>query len=151
MARMHARRRGSSGSKKPFLKEKPSWVTIESKEVEEKIVKLANEGKTPAMIGTILRDSYAVPSVRLVTSKTVGQILAENKIASRLPDDLQNLMRRAVSLQEHVKKNPKDNHNKRGLNLIESKIRRLVKYYNREGRLPEGWKYSLETAKLEIE
>ena len=151
MARMHARRRGSSGSKKPFVKEKPAWVTIESKEVEELVLKLAGEGKSAAKIGLILRDSYAIPSVRLVTGKAIGQIIADNKLSGRLPEDLSDLMKRAVALEVHVRKNPKDAHNKRGLNLIESKIRRLVKYYSREGRLPAGWKYSLETAKLEIE
>ncbi|MDH4123094.1 MAG: 30S ribosomal protein S15 [Thermoplasmata archaeon] len=151
MARMHARRRGSSGSKKPYAKEKPSWASTDAKDIEEIITRLSNEGKTPAMIGIILRDNYSVPSVRLCTGKSLSQILSEKNLASRLPDDLQNLMKRAVSLNEHVKRNPKDNHNKRGLLLIESKIRRLVKYYGREGRLPEGWKYSLDTAKLEIE
>jgi len=151
MARMHARRRGSSGSKKPLTKEKPAWVTMEPDEVVELVVKLGNEGKTSAMVGLILRDQHAIPSVKIITGKTIGQIFREKKISTRLPEDLQNLMKRAVSLNEHVVKNPKDLHNKRGLNLIESKIRRLVKYYGREGMIPEGWKYSLDTAKLEIE
>jgi small subunit ribosomal protein S15 len=37
---------------------------------------------------------------------------------------------------------------KRGMQLIESKIRRLAKYYKREGKLPEDWAYNLEQAKL---
>jgi small subunit ribosomal protein S15 len=151
MARMHARRRGSSGSKKPIVKDKPSWVTMDAKEIEELVVKLGSEGKGSAMVGLILRDQYAIPSVRLSTGKTIGQIFRERKLVTRLPEDMQNLMKRAVSLNEHVKRNPKDLHNKRGLALIESRIRRLVKYYSREGMIPEGWKYSLDTAKLEIE
>ncbi|MEM2839798.1 MAG: 30S ribosomal protein S15 [Thermoplasmata archaeon] len=151
MARMHARRRGSHGSKKPFVKEKPDWVQIEPDEIEEIIVRLANAGNSAAKIGLILRDAYGVPSVKLVTGKSIGEILAAKKLQGKLPDDLRDLMKRAVKLEEHIKKNPKDLHNKRGLTLIESKIRRLVKYYSREGRLPAGWKYSLETAKLEIE
>ena len=151
MARMHARRRGSSGSKKPLTKEKPAWLTMDAAEIEELVVKYVGEGKNSAMVGLILRDQYAIPSVKIATGKTISQILKEKKLSTRLPDDLQNLMKRAVSLNEHVKKNPKDLHNKRGLNLIESKIRRLVKYYGREGMIPEGWKYSMDTAKLEIE
>jgi len=151
MARMHARRRGSHGSKKPLVKEKPDWVQNEPGEIEEIIVRLANAGNSAAKIGLILRDVYGVPSVKLVTGKSVGEILAEKKLQGKLPDDLRDLMKRAVKLEEHIRKNPKDKHNKRGLNLIESKIRRLVRYYGREGRLPSGWKYSLETAKLEIE
>jgi len=151
MARMHARRRGSSGSKKPIVKDKPAWVTMDAKEIEDLVAKLGSEGKGSAMVGLILRDQYAIPSVRLSTGKTIGQIFRERKLVMRLPEDMQNLMKRAVSLNEHVKRNPKDLHNKRGLALIESRIRRLVKYYGREGMIPEGWKYSLDTAKLEIE
>ena len=124
---------------------------MDSAEIEGLVAKLGGEGKTAAMVGLILRDQYAIPSVKIATGKTIGQIFREKKLSTRLPEDLQNLMKRAVSLNEHVKKNPKDLHNKRGLNLIESKIRRLVKYYGLEGMIPEGWKYSLDTAKLEIE
>jgi len=124
---------------------------MDAKEIEDLVAKLGTEGKGSAMVGLILRDQYAIPSVRVMTGKTIGQIFKERKIVTRLPEDLQNLMKRAVSLNEHVKRNPKDNHNKRGLANIESKIRRLVKYYGREGMIPDGWKYSLDTAKLEIE
>jgi len=151
MARMHARRRGSSGSKKPMTKEKPAWVTLDSDEIVELIVKLGSEGKTSAMVGLILRDQYAIPSVKIITGKTIGQIYKEKKLSTRLPEDLQNLMKRAISLNEHTTKNPKDLHNLRGLHLIEAKIRRLVKYYGREGMIPKGWTYSMATAKLEIE
>jgi len=124
---------------------------MDAKEIEDLVAKLGSEGKGSAMVGLIIRDQYAIPSVRLFTGKTIGQIFRERKLVTRLPEDMQNLMKRAVSLNEHVKRNPKDLHNKRGLALIESRIRRLVKYYDREGRIPEGWKYSLDTAKLEIE
>jgi small subunit ribosomal protein S15 len=134
-----------------MVKEKPAWVTMDGKEIEDLVEKLGSEGKGSAMVGLILRDQYAIPSVRLCTGKTIGQIFKERKLVTRLPEDMQNLMKRAVSLNEHVKLNPKDLHNKRGLALIESRIRRLVKYYGREGMIPDGWKYSLDTAKLEIE
>lgn len=151
MARMHARRRGSSGSKKPLIKEKPAWLTMDAKEIEDLVVKIGSEGKGMAMVGLILRDQYAIPSVKIATGKTISQIFKERNLTTRLPEDLQNLMKRAVSLNEHVKANPKDLHNKRGLANIESKIRRLAKYYGREGQIPTGWKYSMDTAKLEIE
>jgi ribosomal protein S15P/S13E len=34
---------------------------------------------------------------------------------------------------------------------MESKIRRLSKYYVRTGKLPDTWKYTLEDAKLMVE
>lgn len=148
---MHARRRGVSGSKKPDVKGRPEWVTQSAGEVEELVVKLAKDGKDPARIGLILRDQYAIPSVRSITDKSIAQIMNQNGLIPKLPYDLQNLMRRAVELNEHLKKNSRDLHNRRGLQLIESKIRRLVKYYSSEGLLPDGWKYSLDSAKLEIE
>ena len=47
--------------------------------------------------------------------------------------------------------NKKDLHNKRNLHLTESKIRRLTKYYHTKERLPEGWKYTPDQAKLMFE
>jgi len=38
----------------------------------------------------------------------------------------------------------------RGLTIIESRIRRLGKYYVREGQLPEGWRYNPREAALLI-
>jgi small subunit ribosomal protein S15 len=41
--------------------------------------------------------------------------------------------------------------NNRNLQLIESKIRRLVKYYKRNEVLPQNWEYSLKNAELLLE
>ena len=60
------------------------------------------------------------------------------------------MMRKAVRLGEHLDKNPKDIHNKRALQLTESKIMRLVRYYKDNSVLPTDWKYSLDTAKLTV-
>ena len=35
---------------------------------------------------------------------------------------------------------------KRGLELVEAKIKRLSDYYRRKSKLPSGWKYSRATA-----
>ncbi len=148
MARMHARRKGKSGSKKPIVKEKPKWVTLSGKETEGIIIKLAKEGKTPSVTGTILRDQYAVPDVKLVTGKSITKILEENNIKSEIPTDLRDLIKKAVNLSKHLEPNPKDLPHKRGLTLIEAKIRRLVRYYKRNNVLPDTWKYSLENARL---
>jgi len=56
-----------------------------------------------------------------------------------------------LKLKKHIDQHSKDFKTKRNLSLTESKIRRLMKYYHREHRLPEGWKYSLEQAKLMFE
>lgn len=151
MARMHARRRGSSSSKRPTREKAPEWASLDKKEIEEIVVKLTREGKTAAFIGLLLRDQYGVPSVQLATGKSMLQILEANKVAPEIPEDLQNLMKRAVQLRSHLDGHPKDLHNARGLQLIESKIRRLAYYYKKEGKLPADWLYSLDTAKLLVE
>jgi small subunit ribosomal protein S15 len=151
MSRMHSQRKGSSGSKKPLVDKNPSWVQQSPEEITGLVVKLAGEGMTMAKIGLVLRDQYAVPNVRLAVGKSIREILVEKGIKYDLPDDLQGLMKRAVQLNEHVRNNPKDRHNLRGQQLIESKIRRLVKYYKREGVIPETWQYSMDTASLQVE
>jgi len=148
MARMHARKRGKSGSDRPFLTENPDWVEKDSDEIEDIVVKLYQEGKSTSEIGVALRDQYGVPNIKLATGKKVTEILEDNDLREDLPEDLINLMGRAVNLYEHMEMNPKDTINKRGLRLIESKIRRLAKYYQKEGVLPEGWKYSREKAEM---
>ncbi|WP_292459868.1 30S ribosomal protein S15 [Methanothermococcus sp.] len=151
MARLHSRKRGSSGSKKPLRTEPPKWVNLTVEEIENKIVEMAKEGKQSALIGTILRDSYGVPDVKLITGKSISQIMKENNVYPEIPEDLLNLMKRAINLRNHLEQNPRDIHSRRGLQLIESKIRRLVKYYRNTKVLPAKWRYSPETARLLVE
>jgi small subunit ribosomal protein S15 len=149
MARMYARKRGKSGSKKPLTK--ATWVEYKKEEVERLVCKLAKEGYSSAMIGLILRDQYGIPSVRDITGKKITKILKENNLAPKIPEDLFNLLKKAVNLRDHLEKHRKDKHSRRGLELLESKIRRLVKYYVRKGKLPKDWKYDPERAKLIVQ
>ena len=152
MARMYARRRGRSGSTRPFsfrlMETVPEWVEMTAEEVERKVVELYERGVTTSEIGTILRDRYGVPSVVLVTGEKITAILKGKNIAGEIPEDLLNLMRKALRVRKHVEVNKKDIHNKRSLHLTESKIRRLVKYYRREKVLPEEWQYKPEIAEF---
>ncbi len=151
MARIHARRKGKSSSTKPYRTQNPSWVPISGTEIEELIVKLSKEGKSTSEIGIILRDQFGVPSIKLATSKKTTRILKDNKIELKLPEDLTNLIKKAVNLSDHLDENPKDLHNKRSLHLTEQKIRRLVRYYQKNDVLPPDWKYSIRTAKLLVD
>ncbi len=148
MARMHARRKGTSCSKRPMLTENPAWVTISATEIEDIVVKMAKDGNVSAKIGLVLRDQYGVPDVKLATGKTVTQIMKEKGVSPALPEDLSNLMRRAIDLNVHLKENRGDASNRRGLLLIEARIRRLERYYKKNGVLPQDWKYSIDTAEL---
>ena len=145
---MHARRKGKSCSKRPLITENPAWVTLSATEIEDIIVKMAKDGNNSAKIGLVLRDQYGVPDVKLATGKTITAIMKEKGVAPALPEDLANLMRRAIDLNVHLKENRGDISNKRGLMLIEAKIRRLERYYKANNVLPADWKYSLNTAEL---
>jgi small subunit ribosomal protein S15 len=148
---MHTRTKGKSGSTHPLREKHPEWSSLNPREIEGRILELAKAEKTTSEIGMILRDQYAVPDVKIATGKTITQILEQNKITQELPEDLQSLIKTALKLKKHIDQHKKDFKTKRSLSLTESKIRRLMKYYRREQRLPKGWKYSLDQAKLMFE
>ena len=103
------------------------------------------------MIGTILRDQFGIPDVKVITGKKISKIMKEHGLYPSYPEDLLNLLRKAVHLRRHLEVHKKDKHSMRGLQLLESKIRRLAKYYVKTGVLPEGWKYDPEEAKLIVQ
>jgi small subunit ribosomal protein S15 len=146
---MHTRRRGSSGSDRPAADEPPEWSDVDADDVEQRVVELAEQGHDPSQIGMKLRDEGVtgtpVPDVKLATGKKVTEILEENDADPEVPEDLRNLMERAVRLREHVDRNPQDNQNRRALQNTESKIRRLVNYY-RGDALDEDFTYSYDVA-----
>jgi len=148
MARLHSKKHGRSGSERPPTKAVPDWTEYSAPEVEEVAVRLGKEGMIPAVIGQTLRDQYGVPSVRNLTGKTLAQILKEGGIKMDYPPDLLSLIKRAVRVRKHLKENRADTHNRVKLGHIESKIRRLVRFYTVNGSLPKGWKYDPETAAL---
>ncbi len=148
MARMHSRTRGKSGSHKPAVNTTPDWLKTDKQEVEKLVIKLSKDGVTPSSIGRTLRDQYGIPRVKAITGKTIVQMLKENKAEPEYPEDLLSLIKKAVFLHKHLDKNPKDVHNKRGLQLVESKIKRLQKYYKRKKVLPQTWYYNAEEAAL---
>ena len=148
MVRLYTRKGGKSKrSKKHYPRDVPSWFDMDPSEVEDIIEKLAREGMSPAKIGTVLRDSYAVPDVKAVTGKSITKIMQERNIKMDYPSDLMDLIRKAVIMRKHLAKNNSDISNRIRLNRLESKIRRLVKYYKRVGKL-NNWKYDPEKAAL---
>lgn len=147
---MHTRRKGQSGSKKPYRTQMPAWSNTNKEEIEKTLLQLANQGKSSSEIGMILRDRYGVPDVAKVTGKKILSSMKEKNVAPKVPEDIHNLIVKVLELNKHLNKNPKDLHNKRSLNNMVSKIRRLEKYYRREGVLPQEWKYSIEKAEMLI-
>jgi len=148
MARMHARRRGISRSVRPYRTEAPEWSNKDKDTIIKQIIDLRRKGMSTAEIGLVMRDKYGIPRVKLVTGKRITEILNENGMGVDIPEDLRNLIEKALGLRKHLAANKRDIHNKRQLMLTESKVRRLVKYYVKSKRLPAGWVYKPETAEI---
>jgi small subunit ribosomal protein S15 len=151
MSRIHSGRKGRAGSHRPYPLTRPEWVTTSSEEVVAQAVQLAKGGRSAAQVGLALRDGLGVPSSRAVTGKRLTTLLAEGGVKPEVPDDLQALLKRVVHLQRHLATHPTDLANRRGLTLMESRIRRLARYYRQRRRIPEGWRYSAAGAALQVE
>jgi small subunit ribosomal protein S15 len=143
--------KGKSHSTRPPTLVSPKWLQYTPEEIESIIIELAKKGYPPSMIGVILRDQYGVPLTKAVLNAKVTEILRKYNLAPAIPEDLYNLMKKAVNLRRHLSEHPKDKHSLRGLISVESKIHRLVKYYKRVGRLPQDWKYDPEEAKILVQ
>ncbi len=106
------------------------------KEIEGIIVKLANEGMTASKIGIVLRDSYGIPSVKIMDKK-IGKVLAENKLNPKIPEDLVALEKKSENLKNHLGKNKQDKKANRGLQVTNAKIVSLSNYFKKKGILPK--------------
>jgi small subunit ribosomal protein S15 len=117
-------------------------------DMEDNILKMAREGMPPAKIGLVLRDQHGVANLRAHLGMSLKAFLAKEKAAGEYPEDLLNLIRKAVRMSAHLKSSKNDVHNSVKLGHVESKIQRLVRYYSSKGMLPAGWKYDREKAAL---
>ena len=146
MARMHSRRKGKSSSKRPPHATIPEWINQTPEEIEQKIIDLAKQGLTSAMIGNMLRDTYGIPSAKLVIKQKISEVMKKEGIYPEYPEDFRNLVRRALALRRHLDAHPKDLHSQYGLQKLESKIRRLMRYYQKKGVIPRTFKYDPKVA-----
>ena len=149
MGRMHTHRHGKSHSIRPATLRAPSWITLTPVEIEALVVKYTKDGLTPSQIGNKLRDQHSIPLIKSIMKKGINQIIEENDLKSDMPEDLENIVNKAVGLQKHLKENKGDNRNVRSLELIEAKVHRLSVYYKRIERIPKTWKYKSVVAQLE--
>ncbi|HII86209.1 TPA: 30S ribosomal protein S15 [Candidatus Bathyarchaeota archaeon] len=145
---MPKQEKGRSHSVRPVSRRAPSWCKYQPEEVEAFIIKLAKEGHSMSSIGTILRDQYAIPLSKPITGKSIKEILEEANLASSMPEDLSELIKKAQGMAVHMDKNKKDLHNKRNMQIIEARIHKLSRYYKREGVLPKNWKYEAKIASV---
>ncbi|MCS7123301.1 MAG: 30S ribosomal protein S15 [Candidatus Aenigmarchaeota archaeon] len=129
------------------LKIKEKKIGFSKEEIENLVLDLANKGFLPSRIGEYIWKNYSI-NVKKFTGKSIVQILREKNFKYELPEDLLSLMKKAIEIREHLRFHKKDKSSLRGLQLIESKIRSLAKYYKRVKYLPENWDYDPEKAKI---
>ena len=149
MGRLHSHRHGKSHSIRPVTPSTPTWVKQNPTEIEELVVKYAKDGLRPSEIGIKLRDQHSIPLTRHIVKKTVTEILEQKGVKSDMPEDLNNLVTKALGLQKHLKEHGSDRRNVRSLELLEAKVHRLSSYYKNIGRIPKTWKYKAVIAQLE--
>ncbi|KZP09712.1 40S ribosomal protein S13 [Athelia psychrophila] len=106
----------------------PTWLKTTSDDVVEHIIKLARKGLTPSSIGATLRDLHGIPQVRFVTENKILRVLKSNGLAPPISEDLWFLVKKAVTVRQHLEVNHKDKDSKFRLILIESRIHRLARY-----------------------
>ena len=133
--------RGRSRSTRPVTKRPPTWIEYQPDEVKALIINLAREGKPQSLIGNILRDQHGIPLVKPIVGHGIHKVLEEAGLAPRIPEDIYNLMVKSTRLRRHLERNKKDFSNKRGLQLTESKIYALTRYYKKTGQLPSDWNH----------
>ena len=149
MGRLHTHNHGKSHSIRPIDPKKPDWVKQSNEEIEALIIKYAKEGMTSSQIGLKLRDQHAIPLVKPIIKKSITDVLKENKLMPDIPEDLNNIVMKAVNLQKHLKENKSDNRNTRALELVEAKVHRLSTHYKKNGDIDQKWKYKSVVAQLE--
>jgi len=127
---------------------KSDWVKLTPEQIGKLVVEMNKEGLNASQIGIKLRDEHAISSIKSVTGKNMKEFMEENGINQEIPEDLEALVKRALSLQNHLKSNKGDRKNVRSLELLEAKVHRLSKYYKKKNIIPKNWKYKSVIAQL---
>jgi small subunit ribosomal protein S15 len=148
IAKLHSKKKGKAGTKRPKSNTVPEWSEAKKAEVKEIALRMAKEGVSPTKIGLTLRDQHAIPNVKALLGMGLADFLRSENALPELPEDLMNLMKKVVRMQEHHKLIKGDTSNRVKMSHVESKIARLVKYYSSKGRIPAGWKYNREKVAL---
>ena len=147
MTRIHGNSRGKSQSMKPSTM-KSDWVKLTPEQIGKLVVEMNKEALNASQIGIKLRDEHAISAIKSVTGKNMKGFMEENGINQEIPEDLEALVKRALSLQNHLKSNKGDRKNVRSLELLEAKVHRLSKYYKKKNIIPKNWKYKSVIAQL---
>lgn len=116
--------------------EKIEKKKISKEEMEKEIISMGKKEMTPAKIGLVLQKEYGIKS-----SKKIQKILDDAGVKSKIPEDLNNLLKNAAKLRGHLTKNKMDKVAERGLQITLAKIIKLTKYYKKKKVLNKDWDY----------
>ena len=117
-------------------KEKKEAKKVSKEQIEEMIAKLSKQDMSSAKIGLELKKEGIY-----VKGDKISKIIEKLGMKKPVPDDLADLVKKAESLKKHRIKNKKDMVAKRGLQIIEARIRKLSFYYKEKKKLPSNWAY----------
>ena len=140
MGRMHGT--GISASALPYSRRVFKHNIFKPSQVVDLIVKFAKKNLTASQIGSILRDQYGVPQVRFLTGQKLNRILKKNGVAPKLPEDLYFLIKKVNTMRKHIERNHNDIDAKFRLNIKESRIHRISRYYRLNGKVASNFRYS---------
>lgn len=91
---------------------KPEWVKIKPQELEKIIIELHKNGKTPAQIGTDLRDKHGIPKAKML-GKKISRILIENGL--EIPSEKTILEKKMQKTKMHIENHKHDYTAKRSI------------------------------------
>ncbi|OQS55832.1 RPS13 [Ecytonucleospora hepatopenaei] len=140
MGRMHSSGKGKSLAMKPFSTVAPTFLNHKVGEIEQFVLSSAKRGIAPSYIGKSLRDSYGVGNCADIFGMTLVEFLKKNNAAPTFPEDLTALMDKASEIRLHLAVHKKDNDAKYRLNLINSRLHRLLRYHKEKGNVPKTFK-----------
>ena len=101
---------------------------LKPEEIEEIVITLAKNKVHPAKIGLILKEKHGIPRAKLA-GKKICVILKENGLY--LNPDKTAISSRVENLKKHVQKNRQDKKAKRGLQIVEARLRKASLYEKR--------------------
>ncbi|KAF9764689.1 40S ribosomal protein S13 [Nosema granulosis] len=141
MVKMHSSGRGISTSVKPYTTMFPTWINVPVEEIKADIIRMANKGFRTAEIGNKLRDVYGVGRCQdILDGLTLSRFLEKNGNFIEIPENVQDLVVRANILRKHINENRRDKDARYRLQLVTSRLNRLVKHYKGKMRIPGNWK-----------
>jgi len=110
---------------------KPLWLKYDEKEIDAVILRLGKQGLTSEKIGLVLRDSYGIPSSKIL-GKKIGKILKNNNIYKN--SELENLKKKLEKIKKHFEKNKQDQRARMALSIISARIRKIEQYQERKNK-----------------